>query len=124
MVTYDRAAIWSTGTSSCYRIAEVGYELEVCSRPQGNTAQGLCDMVGNVPEYVEDDYHENYRGAPTDGRAWIEEPRTAWRVLRDCDWEWFPKSVCGIYRRVGTYLGHGNDDTSDTRGFRLARDLE
>jgi formylglycine-generating enzyme required for sulfatase activity len=44
--------------------------LAVCSKPLGNTAQGLCDMTGNVSEPVADGYHQTYEGAPTDGSAW------------------------------------------------------
>lgn len=47
-----------------------GQSQPVCSKPAGNTAQGLCDMVGNVYEPVADAFHQNYEGAPIDGSAW------------------------------------------------------
>ncbi len=33
---------------------------------------GLFDMIGNVWEWVEDDWHDGYEGAPKDGSPWIE----------------------------------------------------
>ena len=43
-------------------------------------------MAGNVWEWVEDDWHGNYDGAPDDGSAWVDDPRGAARVLRGGSW--------------------------------------
>lgn len=32
---------------------------------------GFYDMLGNVCEWVEDNWHRDYQGAPTDGSAWV-----------------------------------------------------
>ncbi len=56
----------------------------VCSKPKGNSAQSVCDLAGNVWEWVEDVYAESYAGAPTDGSA-----RTggwSYRVFRGGCW--------------------------------------
>jgi formylglycine-generating enzyme required for sulfatase activity len=47
---------------------KLGRTSEVGAYPAN--AWGLHDVHGNVLEWVEDDWHENYRGAPTDGSVW------------------------------------------------------
>ena len=86
----------------------------VCSKPEGNTAQGLCDMAGNAWEWTQDWYHESFSGAPTDGSA-RESPAGAYRVIRGGSWF----DTAG-YARVAD-RGSWPEHRSDYVGFRLAR---
>lgn len=47
---------------------------------------GLYDMSGNVREWVEDQWHDNYEGAPVDGSAWVDGGEGAQRVRRGGSW--------------------------------------
>jgi formylglycine-generating enzyme required for sulfatase activity len=69
----------------------------VCSKSKGNTTQGLCDMAGNVREWVQDWYHDSYSGAPSDGRAW-ESPTGSFRVTRGGSWGFDARFVRAAYR--------------------------
>ena len=64
---------------------------------------GLQDMHGNVLEWCADHWHENYEGAPEDGRAWIDDEANETkndmniRLLRGASWfdvPWGCRSAC------------------------------
>lgn len=65
-----------------------------CTTPVGKfpaNAFGLYDMHGNVWEWCEDVWHNNYEGAPTDGSAWVtRDSSTNARLLRGGSWDNVP----------------------------------
>ncbi|NES23186.1 MAG: SUMF1/EgtB/PvdO family nonheme iron enzyme [Symploca sp. SIO3E6] len=61
-------------------------------------AFGLYDMHGNVFEWCTDYWHENYKGAPTDGSVWLNENNNDCRVLRGGSWYSYSKYCRSAYR--------------------------
>lgn len=63
---------------------------------------GLYDMLGNVWEWCEDDWHGDYNNAPENGIAWIDKPkRGETRVLRGGSW-FYVARFCRSASRNGT----------------------
>jgi formylglycine-generating enzyme required for sulfatase activity len=79
-------------------------------------AFGLYDMHGNVCEWCEDHWHENYEGAPNDGSAWIdsEAKEEANRILRGGSWFDDPN-----FCRSATRINIDAEIRLDTFGFRV-----
>ena len=84
-------------------------------------AWGLYDMHGNVWEWVQDMWHADCKGAPSDGSAWLDSPDKINRgVVRGGSF-YNPPWLCRSYIRMRTPLitrVHFNN------GFRLAMSLE
>lgn len=102
----------------------------MCSKPAGNTDHGLCDMVGNGYQWLQDLPHPDYRGAPADGSAWetlhpgtrrMPDTGSPERAARGSDWEsMFPRLETTARFKTGWYpetpYGHV--------GFRTARSID
>ena len=83
---------------------------------------GLYDTAGNVWEWVEDCWHENYEGASTDGSAWLESNGgdCGQRVMRGGSWASGP----GLLRASGRFRFSVADLRNSDIGFRLAQDID
>ena len=142
---------WGTAFPSCEVVVRGPDSLEeengphcrdwiepVCSRPAGNTPgpRVLCDMLGNVGELVEDEFHPAYdcdypllptderpfcppgTRIPADGSAWNHPPiAEAWRVARGPSFRNMDPRTTVTDRSAGSTRFGG-----ETSGFRLARD--
>ncbi|WP_306581880.1 formylglycine-generating enzyme family protein [Dokdonella sp.] len=80
-------------------------------------AFGLYDMDGNVSEWVEDCWHDNYTRAPRDSSAWVN-PGCERHVVRGGSWGSDPLQVRSAFRTSAPA------EARNARvGFRVARDL-
>ena len=81
---------------------------------------GLYDTLGNVWQWVEDCYHGNYQGAPSDGKPWLTGDCRN-HVVRGGSWVGLvlaarPRSAYRDWRPL--------DSRTYGLGFRLLRTLE
>ncbi len=116
---------WGDEDPVCDETARNGANFGDCpdrrTRPVASfpaNAFGLYDMHGNVWEWVEDCWHRNYDGAPTDGSAWLTSCVSSNRVLRGGSWYDTPQILRSAFRYYNSPpLRYSN------YGFRVARTL-
>jgi formylglycine-generating enzyme required for sulfatase activity len=119
------------GTTTEYHFGDfITNELANCGQSNSETtpvgqipyvnAFGLSDMHGNVWEWCMDHWHESYKGAPSDGTAWIntKSNENASRVLRGGSWVSAPANC----RSASRYWFVADDLFYDI-GFRLVSSL-
>jgi formylglycine-generating enzyme required for sulfatase activity len=83
-------------------------------------AFGLYDTAGNVYEWTQDCWHEDYKFAPDDSSVWLETENgnCNHRVLRGGSWYYDPQFLSSAYR-----LRFNADLANFNLGFRIARVL-
>lgn len=109
----------------CWYTGNAGLESqsERQCRPVGQSvpnAWGVYDMSGNVSEWCDDWYHDDYIGAPSDGSSWITPTGTK-RVVRGGAWDYIPEG-CRSAKRIGGGGGGVDPEYGGIySGFRLVR---
>ena len=86
---------------------------------------GLYDMNGNVWQWLEDTWHDNYKDAPSNGIAWITKAESYVRVVRGGSWCGDQSRLRSAERRLAItenlFTQNTHEFSSYDFGFRLAR---
>ena len=108
VANYDSRSAFAEGPTGEYRKE---------TTPVGSffaNAFGLWDMHGNVDEWCSDPWHRSYKGAPTDGRVWIEGGDGMYKTIRGGSWDDPPRHCRSACR------GKGDPNFArDDLGFRV-----
>jgi formylglycine-generating enzyme required for sulfatase activity len=110
LANYNGNYIYGNGVKGGYREETTPVDsFEIAN------AWGLCDMHGNVFEWCQDHWHDNYDDAPENGSPWLTDNVEANRIIRGGSWNYDPRYCRSAYRST--------DDPADRNyiiGFRLA----
>ena len=100
---YDGNYTYGKGNKGVYR----EQTTDVGSFPPNDF--GLYDLHGNVWEWVADTYHDNYKGAPTDGSVWGNLGDGKAKVLRGGSWDSNPDTCRSANRNRNAPGSRYND---------------
>ena len=109
LVNYDGNETYGNGPEGKYREETT----DVGNFPPNSF--GLYDMHGNVYEWCQDVWHDNYDEAPVDGSAWVNGGNSSRRVVRGGSWFDFPRRCRSAVRSLYGSVESVNYDIS----FRL-----
>ena len=114
LANYDGESTYGDGVEGVNR----GETTEVGSFGVANNF-GLYDMHGNLDEWCLDDWHDNYKDAPTDGSAWFSSDdklsdKSGRAALRGGSWINNPQNCRSAFRDYGSRGNH-----YDVIGFRV-----
>jgi formylglycine-generating enzyme required for sulfatase activity len=117
LANYDGGSSYGQGTKGVDR----GETTAVGSFGVANNF-GLYDMHGNLDEWCLDDWHDDYKGAPTDGSAWFNSDdelsdKSGRAVLRGGSWLNNPLYCRSASRN--NYDRDGRDNIDNGIGFRV-----
>jgi formylglycine-generating enzyme required for sulfatase activity len=128
---WERAARGGTATRYWWgeQMAQGKANCKECGKPWAEDAPanvgsfganpyGVYDTSGSVWEWVADCWHNNYKGAPDDGRVW-DDANCRVRVIRGGSWrEGAPYMVASTRFKYDASVRHSQN------GFRVARSLK
>lgn len=125
---WEYACRAGTQTSYCFgddwsKLDEYAWNSENSDRQTHAVGQkkpnpwDLYDMHGNVWEWVQDSWHENYKGSPSDGSAW-EDRNTSYKVSRGGSWY-----CTAILCRSASRFKRDSENRISNLGFRLLMEL-
>ncbi len=107
-----------SGSDDLDKVAWYDSNSKSKTQPVGGKAPnelGLYDMSGNVYEWVQDCWNDSYKGAPTNGSAWLKGDCSV-RVIRGGSWFNIVESFCRVAYR------YWNNYSLNYVGFRVVRD--
>ena len=128
----DRKSGYQAGmAASCAEKVHPDWTAEVGSYKPN--PWGLYDMAGNAQEAVEDCFHDNYNGAPTDGSPWTKDDCPVF-IARSGDYELTQFSMRASERLLFGHVdgqeeyiwsrNEGSDIRFNVMGFRVAVSLD